>query len=118
MISYTEIIRGLREDKDLKQAEVAKIIGTSQQHYSKYENGEYEIPVRSLMILADYYDVSTDYMLGRTNCREGVAGQNKKVDIDTTAGAVISDILSLSKKGRAAVVEYIELQKIKESKNS
>ena len=115
MKNYTEIIRDLREDRDLKQIEIANILGTSQQHYSKYENGEYEMPIRALMALADYYCVSTDFILGRTECREGVTGQNKKVSADTTAGAVISDILSLSAAGRAAVIEYISMRKMKEA---
>jgi len=114
MKNYTEIIRGLREDSDLKQSEIASVLGTSQQHYSKYENGEYEMPIRALMILADHYGVSTDYLLGRTECREGVTGQGRKVSADATAGAVISDILSLSAAGRAAVVEYISMRKMKE----
>jgi len=109
-----ELLRDLREDNDLKQSEVADLIGTTQQQYSKYETGESELPLRALATLADRYDVSADYLMGRTECREGVTGQNKKVSADTTAGAVISDILSLSAAGRAAVIEYISMRKMKE----
>lgn len=115
MKSYTEIMRGLREDKDLKQIEVANVLGTSQQHYSKYETGEYELPLRALIALADYYGVSADFLTGRTACKEGVDALNKKVSADYTAGTVISDILSLDAKGRAAVIEYIEMRKMKEA---
>jgi transcriptional regulator with XRE-family HTH domain len=115
MKSYTEIIRGLREDRDLKQIEIARVLGTTQQHYSKYENGEYEMPIRVLTLLADYYGISTDYILGRTECREGVTGQNKKINADCTVGAAMSDILSLSKAGRAAVLDYISMRKLKEA---
>lgn len=67
MRTFCEIIRGLREDRDLKQSDVAAILGTSQQYYSKYETGKYEMPVRHILILADFYGVSTDYLLaGRT----------------------------------------------------
>jgi len=118
MKTYYEIIRGLREDREMKQIEIANVLGTTQQHYSKYENGEYEMPIRALMSLADYFGVSTDYLLGRTECREGVTGQNKKVSADATAGAVISDILSLSAAGRTAVVEYISMRKMKERNDS
>ena len=111
---YTEIIRGLREDRDMKQIEVAGALGISQQHYSKYETGENEMPIRAFIVLADFFGVSTDYLLGRTECREGVTVQNKKVCVDTTAGAVMSDILSLSAEGRTAVVEYIAMRKLKE----
>lgn len=54
MKHYTDILRELREDHDLKQKEVALIIGTTQQHYSRYETGGYEIPVFALCKLADY----------------------------------------------------------------
>ena len=115
MKNYAEIIRGLREDRDLKQIEIANVLGTSQQHYSKYENGENEMPIKALVLIADYYNVSTDYILGRTRCREGITGQERKVSAEQTAGEVISDILSLSAANRAAVLECISLRKLKES---
>ena len=60
-------IRDLREDKDMNQTEVAKILGMSQTGYSKYETGENDIPTDILIKLADFYDVSIDYLLNRTN---------------------------------------------------
>lgn len=57
-------IRNLREDKDLSQAEIAKVIGTSQQHYSKIESGKADIYGESLKLLAEFYNVSADYILG------------------------------------------------------
>ncbi|MCI5515574.1 MAG: helix-turn-helix transcriptional regulator [Oscillospiraceae bacterium] len=64
---YFQRIRDLREDKDLKQSEVAEILGIKQTVYSRYERGYQNIPLEHLLNLADYYDVSTDYILGRTN---------------------------------------------------
>ena len=63
-------LKDLREDKDLKQEDVAKIIKTTQQQYSKYELGIRLIPIDKLCILADYYDTSLDYILGRTNIKQ------------------------------------------------
>lgn len=60
-------IRDLREDKDLNQTELSKIIGMSQTGYSKYETGENDIPTSILIQLANYYNVSIDYLLGQTN---------------------------------------------------
>ncbi len=57
-------IRDLREDRDLSQAEVAKVIHTTQQHYSKIETGKSDISGQKLILLAEYYNVSTDYILG------------------------------------------------------
>ena len=60
-------IRDLREDADLNQTELAKLLGMSQTGYSKYETGENDIPVAILEKLADIYHTSVDYLLGRTD---------------------------------------------------
>lgn len=60
-------IRNLREDKDMTQTEVAKMLTMSQTGYSKYETGENDIPTNILVKLADFYDVSVDYLLNRTD---------------------------------------------------
>ncbi len=60
-------IRDLREDRDLTQAALAQILHCSQRIYSNYERGEVDIPTEILIKLADYYDVSVDYLLGRTD---------------------------------------------------
>lgn len=62
--SYTERIRDLREDNDLKQKELAELLGTTQQVYSRYEKGKNEIPVRHIIKLVRFYKVSADYILG------------------------------------------------------
>ena len=112
MKTCAEIIRGLREDRDLSQSDIAQILNTSQQHYSKYETGTIDIPLRALVILADYYKVSSDYILGRRSVLYGVPGLNKKVADGHTVGSVISDILSLGAHGRAFVLEAISAQKV------
>ena len=63
-------LRDLREGRDLTQKEVAEILGTSFQYYQKYESGVRPIPVDRLEVLADFYQTSTDYLLGRTAIRE------------------------------------------------
>ncbi|MDO4865383.1 MAG: helix-turn-helix transcriptional regulator [Clostridia bacterium] len=64
MKEYWEILRELREDRDIKQITIAKLLGTTQQVYSRYENGINELPIRHLKILCEYYGVSADYILG------------------------------------------------------
>ncbi|MBQ9111895.1 MAG: helix-turn-helix transcriptional regulator [Oscillospiraceae bacterium] len=64
---YFQRLRELREDMDMNQTQIAKLLHTSQTVYSRYERGFQTIPVEHLLILADFYQVSTDYMLGRTN---------------------------------------------------
>ena len=57
-------IRDLREDRDLSQAEVSKVLKTSQQQYSKIETGKADISGEKLILLAKFYRVSADYILG------------------------------------------------------
>lgn len=61
-----ENIRNLREDNDLTQNELAEYLNVTQTTYSKYELGKINIPVEVFIKLADYYNVSVDYLLGRT----------------------------------------------------
>ena len=63
-------IRDLREDNDLTQQQVAEMLMCDQSLYSKYERGEREIPLRLLIILAEYYGVSLDYLVCRTEKAE------------------------------------------------
>ena len=58
-------LKDLREDRDLTQGRIAALLGTTQQQYSKYENGVQEIPVHHLITLADFYHVSMDYLVER-----------------------------------------------------
>ena len=60
-------IKDLREDNDLTQKEVAKVLTCDQSLYSKYERGEREIPLSLLIKLADYYGTSLDYLTYRTD---------------------------------------------------
>lgn len=59
-------IRDLREDRDLKQRQLAEYLNCSQQVYSNYELGQRDIPTDVLIKLSEYYNVSVDYLLGLT----------------------------------------------------
>ena len=63
MKTYVDIIRELREDRDFTQSDIAKVLGTTQQVYSRYEKGENEMPVRHIIKLCEFYKVSADYIL-------------------------------------------------------
>lgn len=70
-MKYVKIMRDLREDSDKTQQEIADFLGTSQTMYARYERGANELPIHHLMKLCDFYGVSADYFLGRS--------QNKKL---------------------------------------
>lgn len=63
-------IRDLREDKDLTQKTMGEILSCSQRVYSNYERGELDIPTEILIKLADFHNVSVDYILNRTDNKE------------------------------------------------
>ncbi len=67
-MTYIKRIRDLREDNDKTQQEIADFLGTSQTMYARYERGANELPIRHLLALCKYYNVSADYILGLSNC--------------------------------------------------
>lgn len=64
---YFKRLKDLRVDKDLLQKDISAVLNTSQTVYSRYERGFQTIPVEHLIALADFYNTSVDYILGRTN---------------------------------------------------
>ena len=59
-------LKDLREDADKTQSDIAKLLGTTAQYYGRYEKGEIELPLSRAIQLADYYDISLDYLAGRS----------------------------------------------------
>ncbi len=90
---YFPRLRDLREDKDMNQTQIAKLLFTSQTVYSRYERGVLTIPVEHLLILADFYGVSTDYILGRS--KQQKAKQIKDPALQKTGFCLYLGILLL-----------------------
>ena len=63
-------IQDLRTDADMSQKQLGEILHISQRSYSHYETGSRNIPVEMLIRLANYYDISVDYLVGRTDKKE------------------------------------------------
>ena len=66
-MKYQQRIKDVREDRDLNQAEVAKVLNMKQQQYSNYERGYRNLPIEHLITLCEYYNLSADYLLGLTD---------------------------------------------------
>ena len=64
---YLPRLKDLRDDREMFQVEIAELLNTSQEQYSKYERGARDLPIKHLVTLAKFYKVSTDYILGLTN---------------------------------------------------
>lgn len=110
----SEIVRNLREDRDLYQKDVAKALGMTQQQYSNYENGSSEFSAHYIVILAKFFNVSADYLLGLSDCKHKPEALQQPIIPGCTAEHLLDMILSLSKCGRQNAVELIKMIKIKE----
>lgn len=66
-MEYYQRLRDLREDRDLTQSDIAQILQTTQTYYSQYEHNKRPLPIRHLITLCSFYNVSADYVLGFTN---------------------------------------------------
>lgn len=67
VMDYRERMRALREDRDLTQAQVGKVLNKSQQGYNHIETGRAELKIEDLVKLCDFYAVTADYLIGRSN---------------------------------------------------
>ena len=70
MMIFSQRLRQLREEKKLKQSDMAELMGMKTRNYQRCEYGEIDAPGSSLIFLGDYFHVSADYLLGRTDNRE------------------------------------------------
>lgn len=70
-------IKDLREDNDMLQKDIAKLLGISQQYYSEYEKGNRTIPINHLITLAKFYETSIDYIVGLSNKKENSKNTKK-----------------------------------------
>ena len=66
---YLPRLKDLREDNDETQEMIASLLGIDQRVYSTYETGKRDLPLRHIVVLADHYKTSVDYILGRTNTK-------------------------------------------------
>ena len=105
-------IRDLREDSDKTQSEIAAYLETTAQYYGKYESGERELPFSRAIALAEYYDISLDYLAGRTNFPHG----KEKPDFTDEQISVAVQYAQLSEKNKGQLELYLE-QLLEQQKN-
>lgn len=104
-----EILAELRKDKNLKQKDLAELLNLSIGTISNYETGSHEPDFATLNILADFFHVSTDYMLGRTNLPYDISRLNEPLIDNITISDLVNTLLNMSPEDLASTVEYINL---------
>lgn len=111
MKELREMLKDLREDRDLKQKVIANFLGISQQTYSNYENGHREIPAWVVASLAGYYKISTDYLLGSDKEYLGTTNLKSTYLDNITMHDVMFDIQGLNAEKRQELMKYIKYLK-------
>ena len=101
---FYQRLRDLKEDRDLKQSSIAEVINVSENQYGRYERGENDIPLEKALILANFYNVSLDYITGRTNDKKGF----NKSDLPESEVNLLKKFLSLSEQQRGIIIGRIE----------
>ena len=102
-----ERLRLLREKNGKTQEDISKVIGTTQQIYSRYETNKTELPVRHLLNLSSYYNVSTDYLLGRIDYPKIAPEFSNSLIQNVTIGDFVCRIDSFNSKSKRLLVDYV-----------
>ena len=102
-----ERLRLLREKNGKTQEDISKVIGTTQQIYSRYETNKTELPVRHLLNLSSYYNVSTDYLLGRIDYPKIAPEFSNSLIQNVTIGDFVCRIDSFNSKSNPLLVDYV-----------
>ena len=98
-------LKDLREDKDLKQYQIGEILYIAQQQYQLYESGKREIPFHMAIKLADFYNVSLDYIAGRTNDKRGMYIP----ELSTEENKIINKYRMLDEKNKGKLIERLDM---------
>ncbi len=102
-MNYYQRLKDLREDKDITQKTVSEYLGMRQQQYGLYELGKRTMRIYDYIALADYYDVSMDYITGRTNDKKGLYKPITEEEI------LLSKFRSLDSESKGKLLERLDV---------
>ena len=109
MAAFGDILNELREERGIYQKELAAYLNVSISTVSNYEQNVHQPDSETLCKLADYFGVTTDYLLGRTTYRYDPARLNKSIAAHYTAADLLNSALQLSSRDRTSLLDYLEL---------
>lgn len=114
-MKFGELLAKLRKEKGILQKEVATYLNVTVATISNYEKGVHSPDYETLVKLADFFDVSTDYLLQRTNYRASINTLNKKLIVNYTASDLLNAIMQLDQRNMEALFDYYELLSLRNS---
>ena len=117
-MTFGQILADLREERGIPQKELASQLNISISTVSNYENGIHCPDFNMLCRIADYFDVTTDYLLGRTRYPSPLGNLNQTLTDNYTISDLINTTLSLSTRDVQALLEYVELLKFRRDTDS
>lgn len=116
-MEFGEFLAELRKEKGILQKEVAAYLNMTVATISNYEKGVHAPDLSTLVKLADFFDVSTDYLLQRTKYKAGIESLNKELSADYTVGDLLNTTLELDHHNINALLDYFELLSLRNSFN-
>lgn len=116
-MEFGEFLAKLRKEKGCLQKEVAAYLNVTVATVSNYEKGVHTPDLNTLIKLADFYDVSTDFLLQRTRYRASISTLNKRLSADYTVSDLMNVTLELDHQNTAALLDYYELLALRNSVN-
>lgn len=108
-MEFGEFLAKLRKERGYYQKEVAAYLNVTIATISNYEKGVHAPDLDTLVKLADFYDVSTDYLLQRTRYKSSIRALNKRLSADYTVSDLVNTTLQLDKRNINALLDYYEL---------
>lgn len=112
-MDFSEMLASLRAEKGIYQKELASYLNVSIGTISNYEKGVHCPDLPTICKLADYYNVTTDYLMGRTRFRYSLDSLNQNIADQYTAGDLLNTTLELNPKNRRSLVDLAELIRLR-----
>ncbi|MDR2043238.1 MAG: helix-turn-helix domain-containing protein [Clostridium sp.] len=115
-MDFGQSLLTLRNEKGVYQKELAAYLNVSIGTVSNYENGVHSPDLETLCKLADFFEVSADYILQRTQSRQGLDTLNCKLAADYTVSGLVSAVLELTPRNLSSLLDFLELLKLRNEK--
>lgn len=115
IMRFGELLAKLRKEKGILQKELATYLNVTVATISNYEKGVHSPDYETLVKLADFFDVSTDYLLQRTDYRASINTLNKPLIIGFTASDLLNAVMELDQHNTEALIDYYKLLLLRNS---
>ena len=117
-MKFGELLASLRRERGILQKELAAYLNVTVATISNYEKGVHAPAYETLVKLADFFDVSTDYLLQRTEYKSSIQTLNQKLVVNYTVSELVNAILQLDQNSMTALIDYYELLALRNSMNA